>query len=337
MSEKFAKKMELIREKRNRMLLASVAALIACIISIASIANDYGAILSSVASERKSATPAAHAAVAVTRADAFDVRAAKSEASDTVEAYTATDTRIDTDAFTARIFEAESVPSPQTQDEEILEETEFESTKPEPIVEYVERTEDEIIEYERVTQKSDEHFTDYMKRIQDGVNGRRELVYTDKYIDGELVESELESDTVVEEPIDEITVVGTQEPVMLAGGLDTISSLVPPENFRLSKLTGAPIGYKYVVKGTATAYTGDTHTATGKECRTGYIAVDPNQFPYGTKLWIVSADGEYVYGYCSAEDTGGFAKKKSCTVDLYMDSVSECREWGNRGVIIYVL
>ena len=38
-----------------------------------------------------------------------------------------------------------------------------------------------------------------------------------------------------------------------------------------------------------------------------------------------------------AEDTGGFAKKGYYTVDLYMNSNSQCRQWGDRGVTIYVL
>lgn len=41
----------------------------------------------------------------------------------------------------------------------------------------------------------------------------------------------------------------------------------------------------------------------------GHIAVNPKQFPYGTELYIVSLDGKFVYGYCMAADTGGFARE----------------------------
>ena len=46
---------------------------------------------------------------------------------------------------------------------------------------------------------------------------------------------------------------------------------------------------------------------------------------------------KFVYGYCIAADTGGFAKRNSCTVDLYMNTYEECCAWGYRGVRIYVL
>ena len=69
----------------------------------------------------------------------------------------------------------------------------------------------------------------------------------------------------------------------------------------------------------------------------GHIAVDPKEFPYGTELYVVSADGSYVYGYCIAADTGGFVSMGNTDIDLYMDNEQMCRDWGNRGVKIYVL
>lgn len=341
MSEKLASKSIWLKEKRNRMLLGSVSALLACVISIASIANAYGSVLTKAPAQAPAAASDAADTVSVARAAAFDVRTPESDAAESVRTETAreeTTAEPETDVFTPEIFESETQTELVSEEYEEPEEPEEpETEEPEPTVEYIERVQSVEIEFERVTKESDEHFTDYMEIVQEGVDGHKELVYIDKYVDGELVDTELESETVLVEPIDEITLVGTQETVTLADGLETISSLEPPEDFRLSKLTGAPVGFKYVVRGTAKAYSGDEYTATGKNCRTGYIAVNPKQFPYGTKLWIVSADGKYVYGYCSAEDTGGFVKKKSCTVDLYMDSEEECYNWGHRDVIIYVL
>jgi 3D (Asp-Asp-Asp) domain-containing protein len=69
----------------------------------------------------------------------------------------------------------------------------------------------------------------------------------------------------------------------------------------------------------------------------GHIAVDPKEFPYGTELYVVSADGSYVYGYCIAADTGGFVKMGNTDIDLYMANKDMCYDWGNREVIIYVL
>ena len=100
---------------------------------------------------------------------------------------------------------------------------------------------------------------------------------------------------------------------------------------------GIPTEYKYCTEGKATAYTGDPATASGRTPMPGHIAVDPKEYPYGTELYIVSADGNYVYGYCVAADTGGFVNTSNIDVDLYMDNEQMCDDWGRRDIIIYVL
>ena len=101
---------------------------------------------------------------------------------------------------------------------------------------------------------------------------------------------------------------------------------------------GIPTTYSSVINAKATAYCipGGT-TSTGKRAQTGYIAVDPKEIPYGTEMYIVSADGRYVYGYCIAADTGSYIYDVDWTVDLYMNSEAQCVNWGRRDVIIYVL
>ena len=100
---------------------------------------------------------------------------------------------------------------------------------------------------------------------------------------------------------------------------------------------GVPKNYSKKIEGKATAYAGDGITATGIVPKPGYIAVDPKEIPYGTECYVVSADGQYVYGYCIAADTGGFVKKGNTDIDLYMNSEDMCRDWGNREVVIYIL
>ena len=116
-----------------------------------------------------------------------------------------------------------------------------------------------------------------------------------------------------------------------------ISELKPSSPITLDE-NGIPVNYKSSKRVQATAY---THT--GNKCSTGvwpkpgYIAVDPKVIPYGTKMYIVSADGKYVYGYAIAADTGGFIKKRPTNVDLFMHTESACRKFGRRDVIIYFL
>ncbi len=118
--------------------------------------------------------------------------------------------------------------------------------------------------------------------------------------------------------------------------LKTVSELKPAKDFKLSK-KGIPLKYKKVIKGTASAYSCGSHTATGKRVKPGYIAVNPRQIPYGTKLFIRSSDGSYIYGYASAEDTGGFVAWGNTVADLFFWSESACRSFGRRSIEIYVL
>jgi 3D (Asp-Asp-Asp) domain-containing protein len=93
------------------------------------------------------------------------------------------------------------------------------------------------------------------------------------------------------------------------------------------KYGGRSVSTSFTVK--AYAYTGGGTTASGMKAAVGRVAVDPRVIPLGTWLYIEG------YGLCIAADTGGDIKGK--TVDLYMNSESECRNWGVRSVTCYVL
>ena len=116
-----------------------------------------------------------------------------------------------------------------------------------------------------------------------------------------------------------------------------MSELALPASLQFDE-NGEPKDYIYAIDGYATAYSGGGMTATGTTVYQGCVAVDPREIPYGTEMWIVSLDGKYVYGYCRAEDTGGFIYwEHGATVDLYMHSEADCDDWGFRGVRIYIL
>ena len=67
------------------------------------------------------------------------------------------------------------------------------------------------------------------------------------------------------------------------------------------------------------------------------VAVDPDIIPYGSILYIVSNDGQVVYGYAVAGDTGGALWAGTAIVDLYYNTYDECCQFGRRDVTIYVL
>ena len=98
---------------------------------------------------------------------------------------------------------------------------------------------------------------------------------------------------------------------------------------------GEVLTYTSTISVEATAYTGGGTTATGTAARYGAIAVDPSVIPYGTKMYIVSDDGKWVYGVATAEDCGGAIKGH--IVDLYFDDYSTCIQFGRRNCTIYIL
>ena len=69
----------------------------------------------------------------------------------------------------------------------------------------------------------------------------------------------------------------------------------------------------------------------------GLVAVDPRKIPYGTRLYIVSSDGRYNYGYAIAADTGGALRSGRVLVDLFYNTERECVNFGRRQVKVYIL
>lgn len=104
--------------------------------------------------------------------------------------------------------------------------------------------------------------------------------------------------------------------------------------------TGEVLTYRDTTKVLATAYTHtdegcDLITYTGTTVRIGTVAVDPRYIPYGTRMFIVSDDGCYVYGISVAEDCGGAIKGDR--IDLYFPTYDECIQFGRRECTIYFL
>ena len=211
-------------------------------------------------------------------------------------------------------------------------------------VEYVIRETEEKIPYESETVKSSALAKGTEKITQKGADGIKTITYEDKIVNGELQSSEKLSEEVTKEPVNRIVTVGTLvKPAATKLGNNKIekngnpiSELKLPSKYSIGS-DNVPTDYKYTIKGRAAAYCiPGGITASGKPAKPGYIAVNPEQIPYGTELWIVSDDG-VVYGYAIAADTGGFVKKGYFTADLYMNSKEQCYQWGDRGVTIYVL
>lgn len=175
---------------------------------------------------------------------------------------------------------------------------------------------------------------DYSEVVKPGIPGKLLCNTKAVLVNGEEQFRDLKSQVVVEEPVSEIVVVGTGE--NLGGHKDTpaIGDGV------LVTADGQILYYEKIIESQATAYTMtdegcDEITATGTYARYGAVAVDPKVIPYFTKMFIVSNDGKYVYGYASAEDCGGAIN--GTRIDLYYDTTAECFQFGRRNCTVYIL
>ncbi len=205
-------------------------------------------------------------------------------------------------------------------------------------VEFKTETYSEDIPFGTTVEYSNKYDTTTNKVVSNGEVGSKIVTCSVKYVNGVATEKTVVSEEVVKEAVDKKTVIGTRAPQYLsASSVKTISTLSAPSSLKLDK-NGVPVNYSSVKTLTATAY---THTgnncSTGVKPQPGYIAVDPKEIPYGTKMYIVSADGKYVYGYAIAADTGGFIYGNRVDVDLFFDTEAQCVKFGIRDVKVYFL
>ena len=107
----------------------------------------------------------------------------------------------------------------------------------------------------------------------------------------------------------------------------------------LTFASGATMKFSQARTMKCTAYTAGhdgvgTRTATGTTVHRGTVAVDKRYIPLGTRMFIVTEKGSYVYGMAKAEDTGMRGDNK---LDLYMDTYAECINFGRRNCKVYIL
>ncbi|MCQ2450565.1 MAG: 3D domain-containing protein [Clostridia bacterium] len=207
-------------------------------------------------------------------------------------------------------------------------------------VEYVTGSYNEIIPHSTKTVYSSSLSKGKTTTVK-GADGKQKVTYTQKRINGEVVETFVNNKQILTTAVDGKNIIGTaakkSQAVITSSAVKCISTLKPAKPIALDA-KGVPVNYKKSMTVQATAYTYTGHRcATGVTPQPGYIAVNPKIIPYGTKLYIKSSDGRFIYGYAVAADTGGFVRTRPTNVDLFFATRSECRSFGRRNVQIYIL
>ncbi|MBO4692967.1 MAG: G5 domain-containing protein [Clostridia bacterium] len=171
-----------------------------------------------------------------------------------------------------------------------------------------------------------------------GKDGLEQIIYTQKIVNGEVVDTSVDNRITLLAVQNSIKTLGTRRvAVKTSAEVSSVSQLTPDIPIELDE-AGNPVNYTKHVTVQATAYTYTGHNcATGVSPKPGYIAVNPRVIPYGTRMYIKTSDGKYVYGYAVAADTGGFIKKRPTNVDLFFPTAASTKNFGRRNVEIYIL
>jgi uncharacterized protein YabE (DUF348 family)/3D (Asp-Asp-Asp) domain-containing protein len=196
---------------------------------------------------------------------------------------------------------------------------------------YQETTETRTLDF-KTSEQEDASLAKGTRQVQTaGQKGEASVVVRTKYVNGKQDSQQELSSTVTKQPVNQVVLVGTKVQVPQ-----------PTQNTSYSGTSGgntiAGLSYSRVISGVCTAYTNDGICSTGVPTMVGRVAVNPAVIPYGTRMYITSADGSYVYGYAVAADTGGFVSNGSgVMIDLYMNTMGECTSFGRRSMNIYFL
>ena len=175
---------------------------------------------------------------------------------------------------------------------------------------------------------------DQQEVLTEGVVGQVLRTAQVEYRNAEEISRKVVSEEVIREAQAEVIAVGTGEKVGEKADKPLIGDgvIVLPSGEVLT----------YYKKDTykATAYTMydegcNNTTATMTPVKWGVVAVDPRVVPYGTRMYIVTKDGKFVYGIGTAEDCGGAIKGKR--LDLYMPTLTQAFGFGRKDVDVYFL
>ncbi|MBO6231512.1 MAG: DUF348 domain-containing protein [Ruminiclostridium sp.] len=194
-------------------------------------------------------------------------------------------------------------------------------------VEYKERERSHAIPYETEYVSSPHMKIGDSKVITEGEEGSASITITDKYVEGELVSSEV-TETDVVDAVNEVIMQGEafNVPYSTREGSYTLKDGIPTE-------------YEYMLNGKVTAYYAPAGSGTysGRPLVIGSVGVDPDVIPFGSELYIVSEDGSHVYGYAVASDTG-YIKGSGVLCDAYMGTrYEDCLWWQAQYCNVYVL
>lgn len=182
--------------------------------------------------------------------------------------------------------------------------------------------------FKTIKKKNKELTHKQSKILIQGVNGKNKVKCKEYYAGDKLIKEEVIHVETIVKTIDQVFEEGTKDVFTNDRGDFTARKaikMVATAYEAGPRSTGKRPGDK-----------GYGITASGARAKRGTVAVDPRVIPLGTKLYIKSlTPGVPDYGFAIAQDTGGAIKGNK--IDLFMDTVWECLQFGRRPVMVYIL
>lgn len=182
--------------------------------------------------------------------------------------------------------------------------------------------------FKTIKKKNKELTHKQSKILIQGVNGKNKVKCKEYYAGDKLIKEEVIHVETLVKPIDQVFEEGTKDVFTNDRGDFTARKaikMVATAYEAGPRSTGKRPGDK-----------GYGITASGARAKRGTVAVDPRVISLGTKLYIKSlTPGVPDYGFAIAQDTGGAIKGNK--IDLFMDTVWECLQFGRRPVMVYIL
>ena len=182
--------------------------------------------------------------------------------------------------------------------------------------------------FKTIKKKNKELTHKQSKILVQGVNGKNKVKCKRYYAGDKLIKEEVIHVETLVKPVDQIFEEGTKDVFTNDRGDFTARKaikMVATAYEAGPRSTGKRPGDK-----------GYGITASGARAKRGTVAVDPRVIPLGTKLYVKSlTPGVPDYGFAIAQDTGGAIKGNK--IDLFMNTVWECMQFGRRPVMVYIL
>ena len=193
------------------------------------------------------------------------------------------------------------------------------------------------IPFETVTKDVSQSGTETVDKVlQEGENGLKEIKYKVRYEDDVEVSRETISETVIKEPVDKIIQVSTKvvsrSSSYRASSAVSLSSTVEGITPRVSTMNVS--AYTAATCGKSASDPNYGRTSSGARASSWYTVAAGPGLPIGTIIYIPYFASQPNGGWFVVEDRGGAITNSR--LDIYMDTISECTNFGRRNLECYI-